>query len=165
MMTQIGRRMFTIGLAFFAILSLTLGLQSHTAQATPAKPAAAVSAAHSAAYKASSAFSRAWSKKGGWYSYGANGPRSYDCSGLTYYAYSHHIPRIAGDQRSSSKTYHISRWKAVKGDLAFNGYGHVEMVYDFNKSRTQMRTYGAHHTGTRISVTSWHKIWHIERVR
>lgn len=151
--------------ALLACLSGPGHAVTRSKQSLPQTVSAAATTASAA--KRASAFSFAWSKRGGWYRYGGNGPSSYDCSGLVYAAYRHagvSLPRVSGAQRSSGKTVHVSRWKAQRGDLAFVGSGHVEFVYDFNKGRTRMRTYGAHHSGTRISVTGWHKIWHIEHI-
>jgi len=56
------------------------------------------------------------------YRYGATGPNSFDCSGLTYYSYkkAHKaIPRTA--QAQYNKTTHISAKSAQKGDLVFFG--------------------------------------------
>lgn len=64
------------------------------------------------------------------YSYGATGPDSFDCSGLTKYVHNQHdisIPRTSRDQYSASK--HISKSYKKPGDLLFfysgGGIGHV----------------------------------------
>jgi cell wall-associated NlpC family hydrolase len=54
------------------------------------------------------------------YAWGAAGPHSFDCSGLTFYAYSKvgkKIPRVAKDQYNSS--HHISPSRRKPGDLIF----------------------------------------------
>lgn len=114
------------------------------------------------------ALARAKTKEGGWYRYGGNGPRDYDCSGLVYYAYRHQLPRVSGAQRSSGKTVHVSRYKALPGDLVFWGSGHVELLakrpYRRN-GRWYTMTFGAHHSGTRIGYRTNAGVPHIEHVR
>ena len=66
------------------------------------------------------ALSIAASKGGDPYRYGAAGPDSFDCSGLTYYAYRHagaSLPRTAQDQYRHS--HHIPRSALHPGDLVF----------------------------------------------
>lgn len=62
------------------------------------------------------------------YVYGANGPNSFDCSGLTSYCYKNgpgiDIPRNSDAQQSSSKFVEIPIDKAKPGDL-FGRPGHV----------------------------------------
>jgi cell wall-associated NlpC family hydrolase len=61
------------------------------------------------------------------YRYGSNGPRSFDCSGLTSYAYARAgkaIPRTSSAQRRFTKR--VSLRYAKPGDLLHYG-GHVEM--------------------------------------
>lgn len=63
---------------------------------------------------------KAASQAGDPYVYGAAGPDSFDCSGLTQYA--HHlagisIPRTSGDQYASSR--HIAKTDKKPGDLLF----------------------------------------------
>lgn len=60
------------------------------------------------------------SKKGSPYAYGATGPRRFDCSGLTLYAFrkaGRRLPRTAGQQYEHTR--HISRSDRAPGDLVF----------------------------------------------
>lgn len=99
-------------------------------------------------------------RTGDWYSYGAAGPYSFDCSGLVYWA-SHRLgvnmPRTTYEMVTAGvregilvRTYHPRR-----GDLAFFGpvgapY-HVEFVTVWSDT-----TYGALDVGTRVG---WHRYW------
>jgi cell wall-associated NlpC family hydrolase len=124
---------------------------------------AAVSVSHPEAASAASstpkrvtAFNFAKSQAGKPYCYGGEGSAHhsascYDCSGLVYTAYLHagiRLPRTADAQRSSSKTYRISKSHAKDGDLIFWGYGHVELV---DRVGSTVYRYGAHHSRTRLS--------------
>ena len=66
-------------------------------------------------------------QKGDPYSYGAAGPKRFDCSGLTYYSFRRagfkHIPRTSSAQ--ARWAHHIKKRKARRGDLVFfrNGHG------------------------------------------
>ncbi|WP_156721899.1 C40 family peptidase [Streptomyces apocyni] len=79
--------------------------------------------------RASSAYSAAQSKLGSPYIYGANGPSSFDCSGLTSWAFAQagvQIPRISQDQANIGTR--ISSQSDLKvGDLVFfyNDLHHV----------------------------------------
>lgn len=61
------------------------------------------------------------SEKGKPYVYGAAGPRAFDCSGLTFYAFHHAgfrgLPRTAAAQ--SHFAHHIRRARMHRGDLIF----------------------------------------------
>ncbi len=62
------------------------------------------------------------------YRYGAAGPNSFDCSGLTMFSYAHarlHLPRTAAGQYASVR--HILKTNLMRGDLVFfhDGGGHV----------------------------------------
>ncbi|MFF3561129.1 C40 family peptidase [Streptomyces sp. NPDC002574] len=64
------------------------------------------------------------SKKGAPYRYGATGPRSFDCSGLTLYSFKkvgRKLPRTAAAQYNSTR--HIHRSDRTRGDLVFFHYG------------------------------------------
>jgi cell wall-associated NlpC family hydrolase len=70
----------------------------------------------------SKALSIAASKKGAPYQWGAEGPRKFDCSGLTWYAFKHAgktIPRVAQSQYNS--LHHVSPANRKPGDLVFIG--------------------------------------------
>lgn len=64
------------------------------------------------------------------YSYGGNGPRTFDCSGLTQYVYHHgvhqFIPRTSEAQRQFCATINPSQVRP--GDLAFFGQGSASHV-------------------------------------
>ncbi|KPI16695.1 NLP/P60 protein [Actinobacteria bacterium OK074] len=80
------------------------GLVSDAAAATPATKALQIAA----------------SKKGSPYKYGAEGPRRFDCSGLTLYSFKKagkSLPRTAAAQYN--KTKHISAGNRTLGDLVF----------------------------------------------
>ncbi|MFG2133440.1 C40 family peptidase [Streptomyces sp. NPDC048751] len=80
------------------------GIASDAAAATPATKALQIAA----------------SKKGSPYKYGATGPKRFDCSGLTLYAFKKagkKLPRTAAQQYN--KTRHISVKSRKAGDLVF----------------------------------------------
>ena len=92
----------------------------------------------------------AWaeSQAGKWYCYGGTGP-CYDCSGLVMRAYQHagiYLPRTTYGMLASSHLVRIPAGQRKRGDLAFYGSGHVELV-------TARGTFGAASAGTRIG---WH---------
>lgn len=83
-----------------------------------AVPGAAGDAA--AASPATRALQIAASKQGSPYQWGATGPRRFDCSGLTLYAYKKAgktLPRTAAAQYN--ETHHISASQRRAGDLVF----------------------------------------------
>jgi cell wall-associated NlpC family hydrolase len=92
---------------------------------------------------------------GHWYLWGGTGP-SYDCSGEVMEAYGHAtgiwLPHSTYSMLASPhlvRTYHPQR-----GDLAFYGSGHVELVtvlYD--------TTFGAHDSGQRIGWIRFGGSW------
>ena len=103
------------------------------------------------------AFEYAVAQKGKSYCWGGNGPSCYDCSGLIYEAYLHAgilLPRTTYGMLGSSLLIQISRSQAKRGDLAFFGPGHVEMVGNPNVS------FGADTVGTLIGWTVSNSVWH-----
>jgi cell wall-associated NlpC family hydrolase len=148
----------------FALLCmLSLGLGVVTAWATTPAPAYSSSepAAVQHAVLASSAGSvggrildRAETKTGHWYSYGSAGPTYFDCSGLVYWA-----ATSIGERNWPRDTYGLIHAVATgrlsytshpqRGDLAFFGTGHVELVTIWYH-----QTFGAHKSGTQVS---WRK--------
>ena len=64
------------------------------------------------------------------YRYGADGPRSFDCSGLTMYSFRHaglYLPRSSDDQARYAR--HLLRKNMRRGDLMFfTSGGHVYHV-------------------------------------
>lgn len=90
------------------------------------------------------------------YCWGGDGPSCYDCSGLVYEAYLHAgilLPRTTYDMLDSPLLVQISRSQAKRGDLAFFGPGHVEMVDTRNIS------FGADTYGTQIGWTVSTPAW------
>lgn len=81
----------------------------------------------------------------------------FDCSGLVMAAYRHvglYFGRTTTQMLRSSRIVRERRRWALKGDLAFYGTGHVELVAG------RRYTLGALHSGTRIG---WHRVsrwWH-----
>jgi cell wall-associated NlpC family hydrolase len=103
------------------------------------------------------AYDYAVAQQGKWYCWGGTGPSCYDCSGLVYAAYRHvHIllARTTYGMLQSGQLIPISRADAQRGDLAFYGPGHVELV-DYPNIM-----FGAEDTGTRIGWTMSNPYWH-----
>ncbi len=91
---------------------------------------------------------------GKWYCWGGAGPSCFDCSGLVMTAYRHagiSLPRTTYGMLASRVLRRIPASQRRRGDLAFYGSGHVELV-------TARGTFGALDTGTRLG---WHRpsVW------
>ncbi|GAA1543659.1 C40 family peptidase [Dactylosporangium maewongense] len=95
---------------------------------TPAKPPAVSG-------NAGKAVNYAWAQLGKKYVWGAAGPNTFDCSGLTMMAWKAAgvtLPHNAAQQWS--KVRHISRSQLAPGDLVFyNGLGHVGIYIGNNQ--------------------------------
>jgi cell wall-associated NlpC family hydrolase len=96
-----------------------------------------------------------WAERqaGAWYCFGGTGG-CFDCSGLVMEAYRHagiSIPRTTYGMLASPKLHRIAASQRRRGDLAFYGGGHVELV-------TARGTFGAASPGTRVG---WHhpSVW------
>ncbi len=103
------------------------------------------------------AYEYALAQQGKWYCWGGTGPSCYDCSGLVWAAYrSVHImlPRTTYEMLDSRQLVRISKAQARRGDLAFYGTGHVELVDRRNI------TFGAHATGQQIGWMRIDPYWH-----
>src|SRR5258708_1080011 len=100
----------------------------------------------------------AWAEHqaGKWYCWGGTGASCFDCSGLVMTAYAHagiFLPRTTTEMLGSRLLRRIPASQRRRGDLAFYGSGHVELV-------TFHGTFGALHPGTPIA---WHRpsiCWH-----
>lgn len=107
-----------------------------------------------------------WAKTqaGKWYRYGGSGPSTYDCSGLVMRAYQRvgvNLPRTTGGMLGSSKLVRVSKSNVRWGDLVFFGRGHVELWGHWtNRAKTRGVTFGAHHSGTRISYRSFNSAYY-----
>jgi NlpC/P60 family len=91
-----------------------------------------------------------WAERqaGKWYCFGGTGG-CFDCSGLVMSAYRHagmSIPRTTYGMLASAKLRRIPAGQRKRGDLAFYGSGHVELV-------TAGGTFGAASPGTQVG---WH---------
>jgi len=96
-----------------------------------------------------------WAERqaGKWYCFGGTGG-CFDCSGLVMEAYRHagiSIPRTTYGMLASPRLRRIPASQRKRGDLAFYGSGHVELV-------TAHGTFGAAAPGTRVG---WHRpsVW------
>lgn len=99
-----------------------------------------------------------WAERqaGKWYCYGGTGPSCFDCSGLVMQAYAHagiRLPRTTTEMLSSSRLRRVPARDRQRGDLAFYGSGHVELV-------TGMGTFGAADSGTRVGWHHPNQWWH-----
>ena len=96
-------------------LTFTMSAGYTLSPAAPRASAALISAA-----KADAAVAWARSRKGSPYGYGADGPRRFDCSGLTRWVYSRvgrSLPHSSSEQ--VSRTERISKENRRRGDLVF----------------------------------------------
>lgn len=109
----------------------------------------------SAATLAAKALQVAAAKEGAPYQYGATGPRRFDCSGLTLYAFKKAgktLPRTAAQQYN--KTHHISAGRRQAGDLVFFHYG--SYVYHVGIYAGHGKIWHAPRTG---DVVRLQKLW------
>ena len=133
-----------------------------------AAPAAQASVSHAAAassYGGSWAGNAAldWAERhatGCWYSYGGSScSPGYDCSGLVMEAFGHAtgiwLPHSTYAMLGNPHLHWIPLSQARRGDLMFYGSGHVEI-----NTIWYHKTFGAHHSGTRVGWRSWNQWWH-----
>ncbi|SEL91987.1 C40 family peptidase [Streptacidiphilus jiangxiensis] len=135
-----GRRLKT-GLTTLAATGAFLGA---TAVAAPSADAGALTIGQKALRIAES-------KHGDPYRWGATGPNSFDCSGLTYYAFRHagrHLPRTAQDQYN--RVQHISFRQLRPGDLIFFHYG--SYVYHVGIYAGHWEIWHAPHSGSYVKL-------------
>jgi len=104
------------------------------------------------------------SEKGKPYVYGAAGPRAFDCSGLTYYAFHHAgfrgLPRTAAAQ--SHFAHHIPRSRMHRGDLIFftGGGGVYHVGLYAGRSHGRRLVLHAPYPGRRVHVQPlWTNAW------
>jgi cell wall-associated NlpC family hydrolase len=94
-----------------------------------------------------------------WYSYGAAGPTYFDCSGLAVWAAAQlgiSVPHSTYSMLAgTAHLYRISLSQVHRGDLVFYGSGHVEFATAWYHT-----SFGAHHTGTRVSWVKWSAYYH-----
>jgi hypothetical protein len=108
------------------------------------------------------AFEWAQSVRGCWYAWGgASCAQGFDCSGLVMAAWGHGagvwLPHSTYMMLSSGKLRRIPERQARKGDLAFYGPGHVELVAYAHDGIVRY-TIGSRQPGTRVRsrrVTRW----------
>jgi cell wall-associated NlpC family hydrolase len=103
-------------------------------------------------------------EKGKPYAYGAAGPRAFDCSGLTFYAFHRAgfrgLPRSAAAQSHFAR--HISRSRMHRGDLIFftgrGGVYHVGLYVGMSHGRRLVLH--SPYPGRRVHVEAvWTKAW------
>ena len=140
-----GRRVILAALAAIVLL-LTLApiTPSSRASASPGAP------------KRLAALRWAERQAGKRYCWGGAGPTCFDCSGVVMRAYAQagiRLPRTTYLILASKRLHRIPARQRRRGDLAFYGSGHVELV-------TAQGTFGATTPGSRVG---WHRpspYWH-----
>ncbi len=117
-----------------------------------------------AAGRVAHAMGVASAQRGKPYVYGASGPRAFDCSGLTSFAFHHAgfgaMPRTAAAQAHFAR--HISRSQMRRGDLIFftgrGGVYHVGLYAGFSHGHREVLH--APYPGQRVRVQSlWTNAW------
>jgi len=110
------------------------------------------------------AMRNAVAQKGDPYAYGASGPGSFDCSGLTFYSFRRagfsRIPRTSSAQAHFAR--HISRGAMQRGDLMFftggGGVYHVGVFAGWDHGRRLVLH--APYSGTRVRTDRvWTDSW------
>jgi cell wall-associated NlpC family hydrolase len=122
--------------------------------------------------KALAAVNVALAQLGKWYEWGAEGPNTFDCSGLMWYSYLHgagyNLPRVAKDQFDGTRTNQVSETALLPGDLLFfstnpndwTAIHHVGM-YIGNGKMVQAPTTGEK---VKISTVWWSEFFGATRV-
>jgi cell wall-associated NlpC family hydrolase len=131
-----------------ALVRVTLAALSALLIAGVLAPLAPSPASAAAAPRRLTALRWAERQAGAWYCFGGTGG-CFDCSGLVMSAYARagiSIPRTTYGMLASSRLRRIPASQRRRGDLAFYGSGHVELV-------TFSGTFGAAAPGTQVG---WH---------
>jgi cell wall-associated NlpC family hydrolase len=131
-----------------ALVRVTLAALSALLIAGVLAPLAPSAASASTRSQRLTALRWAESQAGKWYCFGGTGG-CFDCSGLVMSAYRHagiSIPRTTYGMLASPRLHQIAASQRQRGDLAFYGSGHVELV-------TARGTFGAAAPGTQVG---WH---------
>jgi len=152
----------------FAAAAVLVAVLLAPVAAATAAPAAQASVSHSAvasAYGGSRAGNAAlnWAERhaaGCWYTYGGTScAHGYDCSGLVMEAFGHGagiwLPHSTYAMLGNRHLHRIPLSQARRGDLMFFGSGHVEI-----NTIWYHKTFGAHHSGTRVGWRTWNQWWH-----
>lgn len=109
---------------------------------------------------AATVISLAFNQIGKWYEYGATGPNTFDCSGLTSYVYQNAIGvwigRTTYDQINAG--IEVSYDDLQPGDLIFPHSGHVGIYIGDNKM------IHAPHTGEKVKVANVYSFWRARRI-
>jgi cell wall-associated NlpC family hydrolase len=104
-------------------------------------------------------------QKGDWYRFGADGPRRFDCSGLTQYSYGRaglYLPRTSGEQ--ARYTRRVKRRDMRPGDLMFfhtrRGRVYHVAIYTGRTRHGQRRMVHAPSPGQRVQTSvPWTTRW------
>ncbi len=151
--SRCSRQPLVLVIALLTTLSLALALAVTTSAATAPRADAATRIGH--------AVSTARNQIGDPYHYGSDGPRRFDCSGLTYFAFHKrsgfdHFPRTASAQAHFAR--HIKKSSMRKGDLMFftdsGGVYHVGIFVGFHNGHRMVLH--APYPGKRVHVE---RIW------
>jgi cell wall-associated NlpC family hydrolase len=131
-----------------ALCGLAVLASSPAALAAPARH-------HPAVPRRDRAMNWAVSQHGHPYVWGGTGP-GFDCSGLVMMACRHagiHLPRTTYEMLASPLLIQVTH--PERGDLAFYGSGHVELV-----TRQRGVTFGAHDQDSPVGWIRWSSGWH-----
>ncbi len=142
-----GRPVVRLLLLAGVVLGSLLAVPVGSAHASPSRPGHGHHARHhqqppaGRSGRVARAMGIAASEKGKPYAYGAAGPRAFDCSGLTFYAFHRAgfrgLPRTAAAQSHFAR--HIPRRRMHRGDLIFftgrGGVYHVGLYVGMSHGR------------------------------
>ena len=135
-----------------------------TAKAVPTKAKAAPAAAAGLGSLGTRIVSKAASFEGTPYVYGATGPSSFDCSGLTSYVFKKmgiSIPRTAQQQYDAAQL--LSRSQAQPGDLIF--MGSPSNIYHVAIYAGNGKIWTAPEPGESVKLGNLWGNWHVGRIR
>jgi cell wall-associated NlpC family hydrolase len=159
-----GLRIAVTGALAIGLLTSAPSLTTHASAADQTAQHRQSAAKAPSARRVSRAIDVAVAQKGDPYRYGAAGPNSFDCSGLTYYSFRkagfRHIPRTSSAQANFAKR--ISRHAMRRGDLIFfygsGGVYHVGVYAGFHHGHRWV--VHAPHSGTRVRTDRlWTSKW------
>lgn len=152
----------------FAALPVALVLAGGAIASVPQSASAAGGKGHAPPPKVQKALKVAKRQIGKPYVYGASGPRSFDCSGFTSFAFRKagiKLPRTSGAQAARAR--HVSRKNLRRGDLVFFHSGgdvyHVGIWWGRNNGHKLILD--APQPGERVGFTRiWTNSWFAGRV-